>query len=213
MGGGIGSGGLRVSYVAPIRLILWAGNDANHDDHLHVEGDPKYTGTPPLTNPGMTPAVRAIYAAMNRRYGTPYYFLDPKPWPPPRWSHMGYWNRRHIDRDPNKPWSQHAYANALDIGPLYGVTEQQPIYDYLTGKDIPLMFTRSYNETDWKILWDAGVVKGPSWAGFRQYWVVEAGDRTDAEHLEASGNIVLALAQQADKVGITYGANVKLSRP
>jgi hypothetical protein len=119
----------------PIHSILWAGNNASHHDHLHVEGIPYYEGKttgegdqPPYYNPGQTDAVEAIYGAMEQGYGTGYYFQDTKP-PEPAWSHMGWYNRRPIAG--STTWSQHAWANALDIGPLYGVEEQEPIYEYL----------------------------------------------------------------------------------
>lgn len=118
----------------PIRLILWAGNDSNHRDHLHVEGEPKRTGTPPLTNPGKTVSVERIYQAMNEGYGNPYYFRDSPP-NEPNWSHMGWYNRRKIAG--TNIWSQHAWSNALDIGPLIGVNAQAPIYHYLTNYTPP----------------------------------------------------------------------------
>jgi hypothetical protein len=112
----------------PIHQILWAGNNSQHHDHLHVEGSPRKSGTPPRSNPGMTPAVEAIWNAMTERYGTGYYFSQSPP-PEPNWAHMGIYNRRQIAG--STQWSQHAYANAIDIGPLYG-SAQKPVYDYLT---------------------------------------------------------------------------------
>lgn len=179
----------------PIERILWAGNRNDHDDHLHVEGSPSSTGTPPLTRPPMTPSLIRIYDALTQEFGAPYYFTS-RPPPLPNWSHMGWYNRRPI-RTNAAVWSQHAYSNALDIGPYYGKASQQRFYDFLTNYDDSQgddMFTKGYNEADWKKLFNAGVVAGNSWAEFRQYWVVEAADRTDSEHLQASGNIVIALA-------------------
>jgi hypothetical protein len=112
----------------PVGLILWAGNNSLHLDHLHVEGLPKKTGTPPLTNPGMTPAVAEIYDALRTHFGSAKYFLDPAP---ADWTHMGWYNRRKIAG--TNIWSQHSWSNALDIGPYWGVAEQQPFYDFLTG--------------------------------------------------------------------------------
>jgi hypothetical protein len=71
-----------------------------------------------------------------------------------------------------------------------------------------IMFTKGYDEADWKRLWDRGLVVGTSWASFRQYWVVESAARTDAEHLQASGNIVLALADKAGGGSSASGAQV-----
>jgi hypothetical protein len=125
--------------MLPIRRILWAGNDSSHHDHLHVEGEPGKSGSPPLTNPGMTPSVKAVWNAMTERYGTGYYFTQTPP-PEPNWSNMGIFNRRQIAG--TTTWSQHAWANAIDIGPLYG-SAQQPVYDYLTtyGEDDDMAFT------------------------------------------------------------------------
>lgn len=111
----------------PIRTILWAGNDSNHHDHLHVEGLPRKTGTPPLTNPGMTDSVEEIYTALVQKFGRPAYMSGGD------WTHMGWYNRRRIAG--TTIWSQHAWSNALDIGPYYGVAEQQKFYDFLTGKE------------------------------------------------------------------------------
>jgi len=116
----------------PIHKILWAPTNAAHHNHLHVEGSPVKTGTPPLTNPGRSPSIDVIMAALTEEFGTPYYFQDTKP-PGDSWSHMGWYNRRPIDE--STTWSQHAWSNALDIGPYYGVAEQQKYYDFLTGKD------------------------------------------------------------------------------
>lgn len=113
----------------PIRLILWAGNNPNHADHLHVEGLPKQTGNPPYTNPGMTPSVQTIYTALEAEFGKGKYFQDPGA---AEWTHMGWYNRRKIAG--TDIWSQHAWGNALDIGP-YTLAEQQKFYDFLTQED------------------------------------------------------------------------------
>lgn len=114
-----------------VGTILWAGNRADHQDHLHVEPPTRKTGTPPLTNPGMTPGVERIFLELVVEFGPTYYFHDPKP-PGAGWSHMGWYNRRKIAG--SQTWSQHAYANALDIGPYNGISEQQTFYDFLTGE-------------------------------------------------------------------------------
>ena len=111
----------------PIKSILWAPSNAAHYNHLHVEGDPRFTGTPPLANPGMSPAVQVIYSALIDEFGTPAYMKGGD------WNHMGWYNRRTIAG--TSIWSQHAWSNALDIGPYYGVTQQQKFYDFLTGED------------------------------------------------------------------------------
>ncbi len=113
----------------PIHKILWAPTNAAHHNHLHVEGSPAKTGTPPLERQPMTPSVKAIYDALTVEFGTPYYFLDTPP-APPNWSHMGWYNRRPIEG--TNTWSQHSWSNALDIGPYYGVQGQQKFYDFLT---------------------------------------------------------------------------------
>lgn len=113
----------------PIERILWAPSNPDHYNHLHVEGSPSKTGTPPQSNPGMSQSVQVIYEALRVEFGTPFYFQDQKP-PDPCWSHMGWYNRRKISG--SNSWSQHAWSNALDIGPYYGVEEQQKFYDFLT---------------------------------------------------------------------------------
>lgn len=113
----------------PIHKIIWAPAPL-HDNHLHVEGSPRFSGTPPLTNPGRSPSIDVIYKALTAEFGTPYYFTDDPP-AGSSWSHMGWYNRR-PPRGSSTGWSQHAYANALDIGPYYGRKEQQVFYDFLT---------------------------------------------------------------------------------
>lgn len=119
----------------PIERILWAPSNADHYNHLHVEGAPSKTGTPPASNPGMSQSVQVIYEALREEFGTPFYFEDAKP-PAPSWSHMGWYNRRKISG--SNSWSQHAWSNALDIGPYYGVAEQQKFYDFLTSEEPPM---------------------------------------------------------------------------
>jgi hypothetical protein len=113
----------------PIKSILWAPSNSAHYNHLHVEGDPRFTGTPPLGNPGMSPSVQVIYAALIDEFGMPAYMTGGD------WTHMGWYNRRPIAG--TNSWSQHSWANALDIGPYYGVEEQQRFYDFLTGQQLP----------------------------------------------------------------------------
>jgi hypothetical protein len=116
-----------------VGTILWAKNrPKDHYNHLHVEPPTRRTGTPPLTNPGMTDGVKAIYDGLTARFGPGYYFTDPRS-ADADWSHMGGWNRRMIAG--TNTWSQHAWWNALDIGPFYGVEEQQRFYDFLTGQE------------------------------------------------------------------------------
>jgi hypothetical protein len=113
----------------PIKSILWAPSNDAHYNHLHVEGDPRFTGTPPTSNPGMSPAVAVIYQALKDEFGEPAYMTGGD------WTHMGWYNRRTIAG--TTVWSQHAWSNALDIGPYYGVAEQQKFYDFLTGTPTP----------------------------------------------------------------------------
>ena len=137
----------------PVGLILWAGNDSRHIEHLHVEGFPKQTGTPPTSNPGPTPSLRIILDALTERFNE---------------SSWGVWNRRRIDNDPDKPWSQHAYANAADIrrynhpDPLVGPTEQRPWYDFLTGREEHAMYEtiagfKFYDVDEWPAWADASI--------------------------------------------------------
>jgi hypothetical protein len=119
--------------MLPIFRIIWAKSDPSgaHNDHLHVEGIPYRTGTPPLNNPGMTASVETIYRALITQFGVPSYMSGGD------WTHMGWYNRRKIAG--TDIWSQHAWANAIDIGPYYGVAQQQRFYDFLTGEDMAIL--------------------------------------------------------------------------
>lgn len=109
----------------PIGVILWAGNrPGDHFDHIHVEPPDQRSGKPPRSNPGPTPGLLRIQLALTAIFGD---------WP----DDYGYYNRRKIAG--SNTWSQHAYANAQDIGPLLGVKKQRPIYDYLTKGMVPEM--------------------------------------------------------------------------
>lgn len=110
-----------------VGTILWAGNDPDHWDHIHVEPPQVFQGwndgrgdQPPTKNPGPTPGIRAIQEALRQRFGT-YPSLG------------GYYRRTIRDsKNPNsRKWSQHAWYNAEDIGPLYGVEQQRKYYDFL----------------------------------------------------------------------------------
>lgn len=121
----------------PIGTILWAGNNSKHLDHLHVEPPSIFIGytdgrgeQPPAHNPGMSSGVQEIYRALIREFGEGDYFIDPEP--DTEWTHMGWYNRRPIAG--SLRWSQHAWGNAIDIGPYYGVNEQRKFFDFLTGK-------------------------------------------------------------------------------
>lgn len=120
-----------------VGTILWAGNRADHYNHLHVEPDRRYVGytdgrgvQPPTKDAGMTVGLAQIYATLVDRFGPTKYFENPGR---VNWTHMGIYNRRPIAGSAR--WSQHAYSNAIDIGPYYGVKDQQKFYDFLTGKD------------------------------------------------------------------------------
>jgi hypothetical protein len=96
------------------------------------------SGTPPTVNPGMTPGVERIYDALEARFGRGEYFLDADGRYVGNddgigWTHMGGWNRRRIAG--STTWSQHAWWNALDIGPLVGVAAQREMHNFLTGND------------------------------------------------------------------------------
>lgn len=123
--------------VPPVGLILWAGNNSAHHNHLHVEPPSTYRGytdgrgdQPPTTTSGMTDGVRAIYDALVERFGVGRYFTVADG---ADWTHMGWYNRRPISG--SKRWSQHAWGNAIDIGPYYGVKEQEEFYNFLTGRE------------------------------------------------------------------------------
>lgn len=142
----------------PIRLILWAGNDPNHHDHLHVEGDPKQTGTPPYSNPGKTASVQTVYDALVAEFGPTKYFTDPGT---ANWTHMGWYNRRKIAN--TDIWSQHAWANALDIGPYNGVAAQQRFYDFLTQEDDEMSSPKNWDADDikaWRSMFNNTLIEG-----------------------------------------------------
>lgn len=118
-----------------IGTILGREYNAAHADHIHVEPPLKFTGTPPLTNPGMSAGIKLIYAALTEEFGHGEYFLDKNGRyvgnkPGVYWTHMGGYNRRYIGT--GTTWSQHSWWNALDIGPYVG-TAQDKFYNFLTG--------------------------------------------------------------------------------
>ncbi len=114
----------------PIARIIWYKTDPDaHGNHLHVEGDPRYHQWELPTNGIWTPAIGAIFDALSERYGEGEHFIID---PDAPWTHMGVYNPRYISG--TSIWSQHAGANAIDIGPYYD-EEQQEFYDFLTGKE------------------------------------------------------------------------------
>ena len=115
-----------------IGTILGAAYNTAHYNHIHVEPPVKFYGEPPATVSGMTPGTQAIYDALEGEFGRGAYFLDADA-DTAGWTHMGWYNRRYIAG--TTTWSQHSWANALDIGPYYGVAEQKKFYDFLTGKE------------------------------------------------------------------------------
>lgn len=105
----------------PVAKILWAPTNSAHYNHLHVEG-PHVDGTlEEDCTPVWTPAVREIWDALSAEF--------------PGWSNMGVFNCRNI-AGTNIP-SQHAFSNAIDIGPYYGVEEQLPFYNFLKEDSMP----------------------------------------------------------------------------
>ena len=117
-----------------VRQILGADFNSAHYNHLHVDVYPKMTGTPPEDYPGVSQGVKVLYAALESKFGPGAYFLDNDAGKA-AWTHMGWYNRRRIAG--SSSWSQHAWANALDIGPYYGVKEQKPFRDFLLGLEEP----------------------------------------------------------------------------
>lgn len=116
-----------------IGTILGAAYNAAHYNHIHVEPKKKMTGTPPESYPGITDGVQDIMDALEGEFGRGAYFLDASA-KDADWTHMGFYNRRKIAG--SDTWSQHAWANALDIGPYYGVSGQKKFYDFLTSKEV-----------------------------------------------------------------------------
>lgn len=119
----------------PVERILWAPTNSAHHNHLHVVGDPRMAQSELPTSGIWTPAIVEIVDALDARFGPGEHFIID---PDASWTHMGVYNPRKIAG--TNIWSQHAGANAIDLGPYYGVEEQQKFYDFLTGKeeDMPL---------------------------------------------------------------------------
>lgn len=127
----------------PIAQLIDADYNDAHFNHIHVSGKPMHTGTPPLNYPGWTKAIKEVYDALEFHFGPGAYFMDVEHhWedgsfviddPRIKWTHMGIYNRRKIAGSTS--WSQHAYANGLDIGPYMGIEEQQPFLDFLSRDD------------------------------------------------------------------------------
>lgn len=116
----------------PVERILWAKTNSAHHDHLHVVGDPRVNGTLADCNSNMTRSIQIIIRALDERFGKGGHHQhgDADSF---GWTHMGVYNCRYIAGTTTP--SQHAFANAVDIGPYYGVEEQQVFYDFLIGKE------------------------------------------------------------------------------
>ena len=128
-----------------VGTILWAKSNSAHTDHLHVEPPARQTGTPPASS-GMSEGVRKIYDELVRVFGPTAYF--PNADATTEWTHMGWFNRRYIAG--TTTWSQHAYGNALDIGPYHGVEQQQKFYDFLTGKEVEVHTKADHAAGHWQ---------------------------------------------------------------
>jgi hypothetical protein len=117
-----------MSKLSVVRNVIWATTNSAHHNHLHVDVYPKMTGTPP-GKWQITQGVKDLLAALEERFGPYAYFTEKKA--NTKWTHMGWYNHRKVAG--STTWSQHAWGNALDIGPYYGVEEQQVFYDFLMG--------------------------------------------------------------------------------
>lgn len=127
----------------PIAQIITAEYNDAHFNHIHVSGKPMHYGEPPLNYPGWTAAILEVYDALEFHFGPGAYFMDvDHHWednrfviddPDVKWTHMGVYNRRKIAGSTS--WSQHAYANGLDIGPYYGIEQQAPFVEFLERAD------------------------------------------------------------------------------
>lgn len=113
----------------PVRTVIWAATNAQHHNHLHVDVDPKASSVPPKTSV-RTAAVTTLLGLLTDEFGPTAYFQSEDA-ADAAWTHMGWYNRRRIAG--STTWSQHAYGNALDIGPYYGENAQRDFYDFLTG--------------------------------------------------------------------------------
>lgn len=118
----------------PVERILWAPTNRAHHNHLHVVGAPRVSGTLSKDcTSKWTDAVEVIVAALDLRFGQGGHW-QVADWDGEfNWTHMGVYNCRPIGGTDTP--SQHAFSNAIDIGPYYGVEQQQKFYDFLTGKD------------------------------------------------------------------------------
>jgi hypothetical protein len=119
-----------------------------------------------MTNPfpGGTPSIKIILAALNERFPGEKW-LDGSRNPDGQWSPgtptRGIYNRRKI-QPRNVTWSQHSWSNASDLGWLYGIAEQQRIYDFLTGKEQHVAYEeiagyKFYDVDDWPKWADASI--------------------------------------------------------
>ena len=149
-----------------VGTILWARSNAAHNNHLHVEPPSRISGEPPSSNPGMTAGLVKIVDELVRVFGPTAYMTPPEG----GWSNMGYYNRRYIAG--TTTWSQHAYANAIDIGPYYGVAEQQKFYDFLIGKEIETVALTKQEEDFIKDMY-AFAVGGDRWVNNPETGLVE----------------------------------------
>ncbi len=68
----------------------------------------------------------------------------------------GIYNRRYIAG--TTTWTQHSWSNAVDLGWLYGVKQQQKVYNFLTGREEHV----EYEEIGGYKYYD--VDEWPSWA-------------------------------------------------
>lgn len=217
----------------PVGTILHAGNrPGDHWNHIHVEPPTRIRGIPPLRNPGMTAGIRVIYQALEEHFGPGAYFDSPQA-KDAAWTHMGGWNRRPIAG--STAWSQHAYWNAIDIGPYYGLAQQQRFLDFLTGKTgdtmdhqhtpMPSALPRDWADGSWE-RWVARSKTDPksrAWTFYREdlSWVydrvihpLEARCSTLESKVKTLESKIAALeARPPGDGGTVYGTVVKLARP
>lgn len=127
----------------PIDRIIWAPDNRAHYNHLHVEGYPRPSGTLADCTSQRTAALLEILDALNEFF--------------PGWDSLGIYNCRNI-AGTNTP-SQHAFSNAVDVGPYYGVGQQQPFFDMLTSPTRPT--PPNMEDTMFPLRYQDGWTSGP----------------------------------------------------
>lgn len=152
----------------PIERILWAPTNSAHHNHLHVVGDPRLSQSQLPTGGAWTRAIIEIVAELDRAFGEGAHWQSTDSIGA-GWTHMGVFNPRYIGG--TSTWSQHAGANAIDIGPYYGVRGQQKFFDFLTAERRPTVEQFTEHEAKQLRMLVAALDSVDSNGGFAKYSV------------------------------------------